>query len=168
MAAFDTEVESQETILQQASLLLRSGYYASEIGAYADAERMNGRSFKSRKRVLREGHPSTLTSMNNLAFTLSDLGRRQSALDLMRTCVDKSLDALGLDHPGTRAFWRVKTQWEEEDVLPAGEEAVGSIGDMSTDGEANVIQVLYSPFALRLILASMVVIVAMLLRQYVG
>jgi hypothetical protein len=86
----------------------------------------------------------------------------------MSSCVDKSLDALGVDHPDTRAFWRAKTQWEEEDVLLAGEEAVGSIGDMSTDGEANVIQVLRSPFALRLILAGMVIIVAMLLRQYVG
>jgi len=55
------------------------------------------------------------------------------------------------------------TQWKEEDVLLAGEEAVGSMGDMSTDREANVIQVLRSLFALRLILASIVIIVAMLL-----
>jgi len=59
-------------------------------------------------------------------------------------------------------------QWKEEDVLLAGEEAVGSMGDMSTDGEANVIQVLRSLFALRLILASIIIIVAMLLQQYVS
>jgi hypothetical protein len=120
------------------------------------------------KVVLGEGHPDTLTSIADLAFTFRDSGRRRSALDLMSSCVDKSLDALGVDHPDTRAFWRAKTQWEEEDVLLAGEEAVGSIGDMSTDGEANVIQAPYSVFALGLILAGMVIIVAMLLRQYVG
>jgi hypothetical protein len=37
---------------------------------------------------------------------------------------------LGVDHPDARAVWRVKTQWEEKDVLLAGEEAVGSMGGM--------------------------------------
>jgi hypothetical protein len=187
VVAIDIEVTSRRAVLWQASLLLHSGQYASETGAYANAERMEGRSLESRKRVLGEGHPDTLTSMNNLAgtymrqgrwdeaeklqvevmkkskealreghpstlmsmgnlaFTLRTIGRCQSALDLMSICIDKSPDALGVDHPHTRAFWRLKTQWEEEDVLLAG----GSV------------------FGLSLILAGMVVIVAMLLRQYV-
>ena len=59
---------------------------------------------EKRKEVLREGHLDTLTSMNNLAFTLRDLGRRQSAVDLMSSCVNKSPDVLGVDHPDTTAF----------------------------------------------------------------
>jgi hypothetical protein len=42
------------------------------------------------KEVLGKGHPSTLTSMYNLAFTIRALGRRQSALNLMSLCADMS------------------------------------------------------------------------------
>ena len=144
-----------------------AGTYSKQ-GRWEETEKLQVEVMEKSKVVLGEGHPSTLTSMSNLAFTLKALGRRQSALNLMNACVDKSPVALGVDHPHAIAFLRAKTQWEEEDVLLAGEEAVGSIGDMSTDGEANAIQVLRSPFALRLILAGMVIIVAMLFRQYVG
>jgi tetratricopeptide (TPR) repeat protein len=139
----------------------------SRRGRWGKAEKLQLKVMEKSKEVLGEGHPDMLLSIVNLAFIFRALGRRQSALDLMSTCVDKSAVALGVDHPHARAFWRVKTQWEE-DVLLAGEEAVGSMGDQPVDGEANVIQALSSVFALSLILASIVVIVAVFLRQYIG
>jgi tetratricopeptide (TPR) repeat protein len=104
----------------------------SDQGRWDEAEKLQVEVVEKMKELFEEGHPDTLTSMANLAFTIRALGRRKSALVLMNTCVDNSPDALGVDHPDTRAFWRVKTQWEEEDVLLAGEEAVGTVPSKPT------------------------------------
>jgi len=53
------------------------------------------------KRMLGEGHPDTLTSMANLAVTWRDLGRQQSAVDLIDQCIALSSDKLGPRHPNT-------------------------------------------------------------------
>jgi hypothetical protein len=68
------------------------------------AEKLQEEVMEESKVVLGEGHPFMLTSMNNLAFTFRALGRRQSAVGLMSTCIDKLPDALGVEHPDTRAF----------------------------------------------------------------
>ena len=39
-----------------------------------------------RKRVLSEEHPDTLTSINNLAFTLKYQSRDAEAISIMRRC----------------------------------------------------------------------------------
>jgi hypothetical protein len=210
VAAFHTEVTGRKTVLQQASLLLRSGQYALAAGVYTDAEKMEERSLEARlnvlgeghrgtlmsmnslavtysrrgqwnkaeklqvevmekwKEMLGEGHPSTLRSMNNLAFMIRALGRCQSALSLISLCADMSQATLCVDHPDARAFWRAKTQWEEEDVLLAAEAAVGSIGGKPADRETNVIKAPRSVFTLGSILAGVVIIIAVLLQQYVG
>ncbi|KAL2199928.1 hypothetical protein P885DRAFT_75110 [Corynascus similis CBS 632.67] len=41
---------------------------------------------ETRKRVLGEDHPDTLTSMANLACTWKSQGRLEDALDLIKTC----------------------------------------------------------------------------------
>jgi tetratricopeptide (TPR) repeat protein len=140
----------------------------SRQGRWEEAEKLQVEVMEKSKEVLGEGHSSTLTSTSNLASTLRAIGRRQSALDLMSTCVEKSSDALGVNHPDTRAFWGIKTQWEEKDVLLAGEEVVGTMGGKPADGEANATQALRSVFALSLVLAGIVIIVAVFLRQYVA
>jgi hypothetical protein len=71
IAAMDVKVTKRTVVLRQASLLLRSGQYASAQGAYADGERMEKGSLDARREVLGKGHPDTLTSMNNLAATYS-------------------------------------------------------------------------------------------------
>jgi hypothetical protein len=133
-----------------------------------EAEKLQVEVMEKEKEALGEGHPSTLTSIVNLAFMLRVLGRRQSASKLISSCVVKSSDVLGVDHPDARAYWRLKTQWEKEDILPAGEEAVGSTADKPADGGAKMIQFLRIASAPRFILAGIVVVMAILLRQYLG
>jgi hypothetical protein len=140
----------------------------SQRGRWDEAEKVQVEVMEKSKEVLGEGHPSTMTSTANLAFTFRALGRRRSALDLISMCVDKLPDALGVNHPDARAFWRAKTQWEEEDVLLAAEAAVGSMGGKPADGEMNVIQAPRSMFGLSFILAGIAIIIAVILRQYVG
>jgi Tetratricopeptide repeat len=48
------------------------------------------------RRMLGEEHPETLTSMNNLAFTLKEQGRKGEAIKLMAECVQLCNQALGL------------------------------------------------------------------------
>ena len=77
---------------------------------------------ETRKRVLVQGHPLTLESMDKLAYLLRALGRRKSALDLMSSCVDLSPHVLGPDHETlklgcvSRRNGRQKTApgWEEQ------------------------------------------------------
>jgi hypothetical protein len=52
------------------------------------------------KRVLGAEHRSTLTSMNNLAFTRK-IQYREEAIALMRKCVQLRGRVLGSDHPFT-------------------------------------------------------------------
>ncbi|KAM0688989.1 hypothetical protein Q7P36_011065 [Cladosporium allicinum] len=99
--AFHTEVTGQEAVLRQASLLLRSGQYASATGAYSDAERMEEQSFNARKRVLGAGHPDTLRSMNNLAMTYWQRGRWGVAETLQVEVMKKYQETLGENHPDT-------------------------------------------------------------------
>jgi hypothetical protein len=50
-------------------------------------------------RVLGQEHPDTLTSMNNLAWTLKSQGRNDEALELITKCVQLSTQKLGANHP---------------------------------------------------------------------
>jgi hypothetical protein len=50
--------------------------------------------------VLGEEHPDTLTSMNNLAFTIQEQGRKVEAIKLMADCVQLRNQVLGSEHPG--------------------------------------------------------------------
>jgi Tetratricopeptide repeat len=54
------------------------------------------------KRVLGAEHPSTLTSMNNLAFTWKGQDRDKEAIALMKECVQLGERVLGPDHHYSR------------------------------------------------------------------
>ncbi|EMD58161.1 hypothetical protein COCSADRAFT_104582, partial [Bipolaris sorokiniana ND90Pr] len=56
-------------------------------GRYKEAEELDVQVMQMRKRVLGDEHPNTLTSTNNLAFTLQSQARREEALALMEICV---------------------------------------------------------------------------------
>ena len=66
-------------------------------------------------RVLGAEHPSTLTSMNNLALSWKGLGRVAEAIELMEECVQLKTLVLGSDHlntlPSSTALirWKIKT-----------------------------------------------------------
>jgi tetratricopeptide (TPR) repeat protein len=101
IAALHTEVKGRSAILWQASLLLRSGQYASAIGHYIDAEQMHKQSLETRRNMLGEEHPDLLTSMNNLAGTYSRQGRPVEAEELCLKVIVKRMKVLGEGHPDT-------------------------------------------------------------------
>lgn len=57
-------------------------------------------------------HPSTLTSMNNLAFTWKGQGRIVKVTRLMSECVQRRQRVLGLDHPHFISSSRALAKWE--------------------------------------------------------
>jgi hypothetical protein len=67
---------------------------------------------ETRKRMLGQEHPDTLTSMANLAFTWKSLGRDHDALELMRECLLLLKQKLGVDHPDTIFSLEALNEWE--------------------------------------------------------
>ncbi|TVY65282.1 Kinesin light chain [Fusarium oxysporum f. sp. cubense] len=65
-------------------------------GNYKAAENSGGKAVETRAMVLGEEHPSTLTSMGNLASTYMNQGRWKEAEEL-----EMSLKVLGEEHPDT-------------------------------------------------------------------
>jgi tetratricopeptide (TPR) repeat protein len=101
VAVLNVEVAGRETILQQASLLQRSGQYASEMGDYTNGENMEAKALQSREEVLGAEHPDTLRSMDNLADTYSKQGRYDEAEKVQVEVMEKSKEVLGEWHPST-------------------------------------------------------------------
>jgi hypothetical protein len=56
---------------------------------------------ETRKRVLREEHPSTLTSIANLASTYRDQGRWKEAEELFVQVIEMRKRVLREEHPST-------------------------------------------------------------------
>ncbi|PGG95437.1 hypothetical protein AJ79_10066, partial [Helicocarpus griseus UAMH5409] len=70
-------------------------------GRWKDAEELEMQVMKIMKRVLGTEHPDTLTSMDNLAYTLKSLGSVEDAVALMKMCVQLHSKNLGSEHPDT-------------------------------------------------------------------
>jgi hypothetical protein len=68
----------------------------------------------------RRGHPDTLARMANLAFTWKYSGHDSEAINLLRSCLAKQKQLLGLSHPinlsnsKTLLEWERETEWEWE------------------------------------------------------
>ena len=71
------------------------------MGRYAEARDLDQDTLDRRRRVLGEDHPDTLTSANNLAIDLRELGEVQAARDLDQDTLDRRRRVLGEDHPDT-------------------------------------------------------------------
>jgi tetratricopeptide (TPR) repeat protein len=65
---------------------------------------------EKRKSVLGKNHPSTLSSLNNLAGLYSDLGDYEGALPLYGECLEKRKSVLGEEHTLTKS---VQTTYED-------------------------------------------------------
>jgi len=57
-------------------------------------------------------HPSTITTMSNLAFTWKIMGRYDDALRLLRACFYIRLRKLGIEYPGTVSIFPTLTEWQ--------------------------------------------------------
>jgi hypothetical protein len=69
---------------------------------------------ETRKKKLGADHPSTLSSMANLAFTWKAQGRSAEAVVLMRQCVQKREQVLKASHPSLKSSLAVLEEWEAE------------------------------------------------------
>ena len=72
---------------------------------------------KISKTRLGEGHPSTLTNMSNLAYTLRPLGQFGAALQLMTEWARLRGQILGPDHPDTMSSTSTLNDWSDIDSL---------------------------------------------------
>ena len=70
-------------------------------GRYDKAEPLYMDCLDKRRTVLGNRHPSTLTSMNNLAFLFTSQGRYEEAEPLYVDCLDRRQTTLGDRHPDT-------------------------------------------------------------------
>jgi hypothetical protein len=69
---------------------------------------------ETRKTKLGADHPSTLTSMNNLAFTWKGQGRDAEAVQLMEDCIQLGRRILGVSHPHFLSSCAALDEWQAE------------------------------------------------------
>ncbi|KAF2433970.1 kinesin light chain 1 [Tothia fuscella] len=87
------------------------GVRVMETSRWKEAEKLEVRVMETRKRVLGEEHPSTLTSMANLAITWKSCGRDMDALELITKCQGLLFRRLGGSHPNTISCSRTVRSW---------------------------------------------------------
>ena len=84
-----------------ARLLHTIGNTYRTLGLYEPAERYHRQTLETRRRVLGEDHPDTLSSMNSLANVYDNQGRYEEAEALHRQTLETRRRVLGEDHPNT-------------------------------------------------------------------
>lgn len=95
-----TLVEGVEDV-ETANLLGWVAQFEHERGAYATASGLFKRQLSSRKNLLGEEHPDTLTSMNNLGITWWALGDNAGSRALQEHVLSLRRRVLGDEHPDT-------------------------------------------------------------------
>ena len=91
----------ERVILGRAELLTNVSWYMLMIGEYSRAEELAGEAAQKWRDILGPDHPSTLTSMANLASTFWNQGRWEEAEKLFVQVMETSKTKLGADHPAT-------------------------------------------------------------------
>ncbi|KAI9789841.1 MAG: hypothetical protein M1816_005758 [Peltula sp. TS41687] len=101
-------------------------YY--EDGRWKEAEELFVQVMETSSRVLGQEHPSTLTSMANLASTFWNQGRWKEAEELEVQVMETSSRVLGQEHPDTltsmanlASTYRNQGRWKEAEKLQAKE-----------------------------------------------
>ena len=80
-------------------------------GRWDEAEKLDVQVMKTRKRVLKEEHPDTLTSMANLAATYRSQGRWDEAIELIQVVVNLRTKIIGVNHPDTLGAVDLLDEW---------------------------------------------------------
>ncbi|KAF8339286.1 hypothetical protein F5887DRAFT_1137130 [Amanita rubescens] len=120
--------------LHASKLKLESTYYDDEydrfsvvfhhIGDWNEREKLLLITVKERKIRLGDNHPSTLSSISDLASTYNSQGKLDDAETLQMEIIDARKAELGPDHPGTLAsmanlastYWK-QGRWDEAEKL---------------------------------------------------
>jgi tetratricopeptide (TPR) repeat protein len=129
---FISHIEFMESFAKQyglrnATLLDASTWatiYLDECELYQKAASMHKRTWERKKVVLGEEHPSTLTSMANLASTYRNQGRWKEAKKLQVRLMKTTKRVLGQEHPSTlssmanlASTYRNQGRWKEAKKL---------------------------------------------------
>jgi tetratricopeptide (TPR) repeat protein len=93
--------QREEQRLQYADITSRLGRYYEALGRYEVAVEMEENALNVRQELLGQKHPSTLTSMNNLALVLSGQGKYAEAEEMCRQVSELRETVLGKEHPDT-------------------------------------------------------------------
>ncbi|KAH7111687.1 hypothetical protein B0J13DRAFT_271862 [Dactylonectria estremocensis] len=117
-------LQSRDETEAKASLLhCVAGYFDFE-GKWSNAEKLGIEATRIREELLGPGHPSTLSSMANLASTLRNQGRWEEAEKLFVQVMETRKTKLGPDHPSTltsmdnlASTLRNQGRWEEAEKL---------------------------------------------------
>ncbi|KAH7115661.1 hypothetical protein EDB81DRAFT_862240 [Dactylonectria macrodidyma] len=118
------EEPPEKDLVQWAYLLTNCAWYLVTTGSYKAAEKLGEKAVKTRASVLGEEHPSTLTSMNNLASTYWNQGRWKEAEELELRVMETRKIVLGEQHPDTLnsmgnlalTYWN-QGRWKEAEEL---------------------------------------------------
>jgi hypothetical protein len=121
--SYEGSPSTTESVAKASLLHCTAGFMLSQ-GQWNKAEELQLQAVEIRKRVLGLEHPDTLTSMNNLAFTLKSQGCDVDAIELMVECVRLRKKVLGIDHPHSQSSIEALNNWQAEDRLD----------DIGTDG----------------------------------
>jgi hypothetical protein len=81
-------------------------------GRWKEAEKLSVQVMETKKRVLRQEHPDTLTSMANLAHNWKSQGREKEAIDLMTEAERLRRDILGSGHPDSMQSTQTLRRWQ--------------------------------------------------------
>ncbi|KAI2483738.1 TPR-12 multi-domain protein [Pyrenophora tritici-repentis] len=98
-AAVGQQPKDELSIAEWATVLYRAAWYAER--RWDDAEKLFVQVMETRKKKLGLDHPSTLTSMANLASTYRNQGRWDAAEELEVQVMETRKKKLGADHPDT-------------------------------------------------------------------
>ncbi|KAF6820422.1 Kinesin light chain 5 [Colletotrichum sojae] len=124
----DEEPSEERNRLEWGKLLTNVSWYLVMLGNYSKAEVIVQQAVSTRAEILGQEHPSTLTSMNNLALTYMNQGRWKEAEELFVRVMETRKRVLGEEHPDTLAsmnnlastFWN-QGRWKEAEELQAKE-----------------------------------------------
>jgi tetratricopeptide (TPR) repeat protein len=93
--------EQKEQKLQYADITSRTSRYNRALGRYEVALKMEEEALAIRRELLGKEHPNTLSSMNNLAYVLSDQGKYEQAEEIHRQVLRLREIVLGKEHLST-------------------------------------------------------------------
>ncbi|KAK7990391.1 kinesin light chain 1 [Apiospora arundinis] len=99
-AALELQMECADQHAQWI-LLFNTAESHSILGKYGEAERLYRSVLELSEKVLGREHPSTLTSMNNLAEVLRQQGKYEEAEQMHRQTLELRKKVLGREHPDT-------------------------------------------------------------------
>jgi len=122
LEAFAEQYRLTNTELLDASLW--ATIYLEKCGLYRKAANWNERIWDQKKIILGEEHPSTLSSMGNLASTYWNQGRWKEAEELEVRVMETRKRVLGEEHPDTltsmnnlASTYRDQGRWKEAEEL---------------------------------------------------